>query len=219
LLADGGLSLVSFGTKSSGGGNVGASSRIRGGDETLFDEPARGEALPAGAGKRGPAAWGGRAGAFGITTVRSDEGSRCAFGTRSTSGRVARVSSAGLPAAGRTRCASDVAVGFAFGSARSLSKIGRDITLVASSSGFDSSASGLEVGAGRAGGGAAAGARGAVGARVAIGRMTGAFAPPIGRSCGRFGCGGGPGAGRAGGGGRPEPAPPPAFFDVIDPGW
>lgn len=177
-------------------------------DEPPFDEPVR--AVDPGEGKRGAfPAGGGRAGAFGITTVRSED-PRWLFGTRSISGRVARVSVAGRPAAGGMRCARDGELGFAFGSDRSLSNTGRSITLVASSSGLDSSGASF-------GGGGVAGAFGAVGTRAVTGRMTGGFAPPIGRSCGRFGCGGGAGAGRAGGGGRPEPELPPPFFVVIDP--
>lgn len=196
--------------------SVGTGSRIDGTcDGPRFEAPVR--AVEPGEGKRGaPPACGGRAGAFGITIVRSEE-PRWLFGTRSMSGRVARVSVAGRPAAGAgARCACepervcDAVLGFAFGRDRSLSKTGRSITLVASSSGLDSNGASF-------GGAGAAGAFGAVGTRGVTGRMTGGFAPPIGRSCGRFGCGGGPGAGRAGGGGRPEPELPPPFFVVIEP--
>jgi len=215
-MLSGGRPLCIRGTNGSNAGTVGAGSRVGAGDVRFGVD---GRAID---GKRGVSGGGalvldcgGRTGAFGMTIVRSDD-ARCDFGTRSTSGCVARVSTAGRPAAGRTRCESEGRVGFAFGSDRSLSKTGRSITLVVSSSGSESS------GAGRPGGGAAGcarGARGAAGDRVAIGRMTGGLAPPIGRSWGRFGCGGGAGAGRVGGGGRPEPELPPPFFVVIELRW
>jgi hypothetical protein len=142
-------------------------------------------------------ACGGRGGAFGMTTVRSErdrcdggttvrsERDRCDGGTTSIGGRPVRAVDGG----GNASTVSSEA-----GSARGVSKGARPITLVDSSSPSDPSS-----GSGR-GRLTFAGGRGVVGGRTAIGRRIGGFAPATGRTCGRFG-------GACGDVGRLEPPP------------
>jgi hypothetical protein len=98
--------------------------------------------------------------------VRS-AGARWLFGTRSIAGRAGFAAGRATESFGRRPAAGMILslVG---------SKTGRSITLVASSlSSSDES---------RGSGSAFGGGRGAVGACVVSGRMSGGFAPPIGRS-------------------------------------